>query len=214
MPVVPVHTSFLISKTLLNEVIGNLKVIFKSLLMTCTILGFFLIVCNQVKNLHVLQSCMFDSLRKHITTASIKYFWTYCKTYELLETFDVRRWRLSDLITLCIALFSGNINGMVREKPYRKKEFIQYYFCGDNLFQKLCLPSALGSVFGTFKHEHGDLWSKVTQKFWKVALKLNTCLSNLFNQKREIGFFCPTFYPVWSCKCPTFWISANQFLLL
>lgn len=54
MPVVSVHTSFLISKTFLNELIGNLKAIFKTLLMICTILGFSLIVCNQVKNLHVL----------------------------------------------------------------------------------------------------------------------------------------------------------------
>lgn len=148
MPVVPVHTSFLISKPLLNEVIGNLKVIFKSLLMICTILGFSLIVCNQVKNLHVLQSCMFESLRKYITMASKKYLWTHCETYEILETFDVRGWRLSDLITLCITLFSGNINSRVRERLHRKKEFIQYYFCGGTLLQNFHLPSVMAVYMG------------------------------------------------------------------
>lgn len=168
MPVVPVHTSFLISRTLLNEVIGNLKVIFKSLLLIRTILGFSLIVCNQVKNLHVLQSCIFESLRKYFTTASTKYSWTYCKIYEMLESFDVRRWRLSHLISLCITLFSGNTNGIVRERLNRKKELIQYYFCRGNLFWKLCLPSALAVLLGLSNVSMVICDQRSHRNFWKL----------------------------------------------
>lgn len=109
--------------------------------------------------------------------------------HEILETFHVRRWGLSDLITLCITLFSGNIIGIVRERLHRKKEFIQYYFCRGNIFQKPWLSSALAVHLGLSNTSMGIWWSKVKQKFLKVALKLSTCLSHLFNQKREIDFF-------------------------
>lgn len=80
MPVVSVHTYFFINKTLLNELIGNLKAIFKSLQMIWTILGFSLIVLDQVKVLHILESCILELLRKYITAASTKYLWIYYKT--------------------------------------------------------------------------------------------------------------------------------------
>lgn len=167
MPVVPVHTSFLISKTRLNEVIGNLKVIFKSLLMIHTILGFSLIVCNQVKNLHVLQSCIFESLRKYITTASTRYLWTYCKTWNFRDLWCKKMKIVRSDWPVHNPVF-GDTNSIVRERLYRKKEFIQYYFYRGNLFQKLCLSSALAVHLGLSNMSVVICDQRSHRSFWKL----------------------------------------------